>query len=320
MRFILFSLLTFLLGSAGAFAQSYRTEIGAQTDNDSYLLKGSDRYYTDGAFIYYRHALPVKSGDSSMLANKVLGFETGQKIFNPQSGFVPGPQYIDRPFAAYFYIGTTLNLLYKNESNLKLGAQLGVVGAAAFGEQTQNFIHRTFGFYKIGGWQYQIKNDAELNLSAEYTRLIARTSVADVSLTSYANLGNGFTGAGVGPLIRIGLFNQLFNSVSTQSTAIRNKELPTLHTNEIFFYYKPQINYVIYDATIQGGLFDNHNDPNNLEVRQDKEPFIFSQQFGIAFTTKRFVVDAAAIYHTKDVKEMFRKHQWGSITALYRFR
>jgi lipid A 3-O-deacylase len=319
MKFILFSFLLFLFGTNGVFGQSHSTEFGAQTDNDSYLLKGSDRYYTDGSFLYYRHALKIKSGDSTSLANKILGFEAGQKIFNPQSGFVPGPEYIDRPFAAYLYIGGTLNWLYKNESNLKLGAQIGVVGPAALGEQVQKFIHQTFGFYAVGGWQYQIKNDIEINLSAEYNKLIARTSGLDVSFAGYANLGNGFTGAGAGPLVRIGLFNQLFHSVSTQSTAIRNESIAPLHPQEIFFYYKPLFNYVAYDATIQGSLFNKH-DPNSLETIQDKEPFIFSQQFGIAFTTKRFVVDAAAIYHTKDVKEMVHKHQWGSITALYRFR
>lgn len=320
MKFILFSFLVFLFGTVDVFAQSHSTEFGAETDNDSYLLRGSDRYYTDGTFIYYRHALKIQSADSTSLANKVLGFETGQKIFNPQSGFVPGPDYVDRPFAAYLYIGGTLNLLYKNESNLKLGAQLGVVGPAALGEQVQKFIHQTFGFYAVGGWQYQIKNNVEINLSAEYNKLIARTSGLDVSFSGYANLGNGFTGAGAGPLVRIGLFNQLFHSVSTQSTAIRNESVAPLHAQEIFFYYKPQFNYVAYDATIQGGLFEKHNDPNSMEIVLDKEPFIFSQQFGIAFTTKRFVVDATAIYHTKDVKEMVHKHQWGSITALYRFR
>ncbi|MDP9047497.1 MAG: lipid A deacylase LpxR family protein [Bacteroidota bacterium] len=319
MRFIFFSFLAILFGSAAAFAQSHSTEIGGQTDNDSYLLKGSDRYYTDGVFIYYRHALPVYGGDANLLANKVLGFEIGQKIFNPQSGFVPGPEYIDRPFAGYLYVGAALNLLYKNESNLKLSAQLGVVGPGAHGEEVQSFIHRTFGFYKVNGWQYQIKNEAELNLSAEYNKLIVRASWVDISMANYARIGNGFTGAGAGPLVRIGLFNQLFHSVSTQSTVIRNEGFTPLHTQEIFFYYKPQLNYVAYDATIQGGLF-NHRDPNSLEITQDKEPFIFSQQVGIAFATTRFVVDAAAIYHTKDVKEMVRSQQWGSISAAYRFK
>jgi len=297
--------------------------MGAQTDNDSYLLQGSDRYYTDGFFMYFRHALDVSN--NSNLQNKVLGFEFGQKIFNPQSGSIANlqgvddPKLIDRPFAAYLYIGSTLNFLYSNESNLKLSAQIGIVGPEAFGKQVQDFVHDNFGFYHPSGWEYQIDNNAELNLSAEYNKLLTRASWIDVSFTSYANLGNGFTGAGVGPLVRIGNFNQLFNSVSTQSSAIKKSKTASLHEHELFLYYKPQINYVAYDATIQGGLFTSRS-PNSQEITLDKEPFVLSNQVGVAFSTSRFVFDIAAIFHTVDVKEMVQSHQWGSVTGLYRFK
>jgi lipid A 3-O-deacylase len=117
--------------------------------------------------------------------------------------------------------------------------------------------------------------------------------------------------------IRLGTFNQLFNSVSTQSTVIRKSSVKPLNTHEIFFYYKPQFNYIAYDATIQGGLSDNHA---GLEITKDKEPFILSNQFGVAFTTNRFVFDIAAIFHTLDDKQMVQSHQWASITGLYRFK
>ncbi|MET3503199.1 hypothetical protein ABIC45_004836 [Mucilaginibacter rubeus] len=315
----LFLTLVCLLSATCLFAQTRGHEFGIQTDNDSFLGQGSDRYYTNGIFFYYRKALTVKPTEND-LQNKVLGFELGQKMFNPQSGYVRGPFDIDRPFAAYTYIGSTLNLLYKNESNLKLGAQIGLVGPAAGGEPVQKLIHNTFGFYKLNGWQYQIKNDVELNLSAEYNKLLARTSWVDLSFSSYANLGNGFTGAGAGGMVRLGNFNQLFNSISTQSTVSTSGEEKLLHKHEIFFYYKPLANLVGYDATIQGSLFRKHDDPNSLEVVSEKKPFIFSQQAGVAFTTSRFAFDIAAIFHTKDTKEMFRSHQWGSITGFYRFK
>jgi len=316
-------LIVFLFGTIQLFAQTHGNEIGVETDNDSYLLRGSDRYYTDGIFIYFRHALAVDS--SSKLQNKVLGFEAGQKIFNPQTGninvtgYYDDPSYIDRPFAAYLYVGSTLNFLYSDESNLKLSAQFGIIGPSAYGKQVQTWVHKTFGFYTPAGWEYQIDNNAVLNLSAEYNRLLARTTGFDVSLSSYGNLGNGFSGAGLGPLFRFGNFNQLFNSVSTQSTVIRKNKKASLHQHELFFYYKPQINYVAYDATIQGGLFTKHN-PNSMEVTSDKEPFILSNQLGVAFSTSRFVFDIAAIFHSKDDKEMARVHQWGAITGLYRFK
>lgn len=322
MKFKLAAILFCLFFSTVIFAQTHSNEIGIETDNDSYLMQGSDRYYTDGIFIYYYHALPVKNQASSALQNKILGLEIGQKIFNPQSGSIADysgvdqPSLIDRPFAAYLYAGATLNFLYKNESNLKLSAQVGIVGPGAYGKQVQDFVHDNFGFYHPSGWEYQINNDAELNLGAQYNRLLARASWADVSFVSYANLGLGFTGAGIGPMVRLGAFNQLFNSMSTQST-VSKTSMPRLHKNEFFFYYKPQINYVAYDATIQGGLFDKHS---GLEITKNREPFVFSQEAGVAFTANRFAFNIAAIFHTKDVKEMVQAHQWGAVTGYYRFR
>src|SRR6185312_909159 len=163
--------------------------------------------------------------------------------FNPQSGSIADqngmdqPALIDRPFAAYLYIGSSLNFLYKNESNLKLSVQLGTVGPNAQGKQVQDFVHDNFGFYHPSGWEYQVNNDLELNLSVEYNKLITRGPWIDVSFAGYANLGNGFAGGGVGPLVRLGSFNQLFYSVSTQSTVTRSDFTGLLHKNEIFFYY-----------------------------------------------------------------------------------
>jgi lipid A 3-O-deacylase len=316
--------LAFILAAAGAFAQkTYTNEIGIQTDNDSYLLQGSDRYYTDGYYMYFRHALSTDSSKS--LQNKVLGFEFGQKIFNPQSGSIANyegvdqPSAVDRPFAAYLYVGSTLNLLYKDESSLKLSAQIGVVGPAALGKQIQDWVHDNFGFYHPSGWEYQIDNDPELNLSAEYRRLLARSESVDVTLDAYGNLGNGFSGAGFGPIFRLGNFNQLFNSVTTQSTVTKNTSVAPLHKNEVFFYYKPMINWVAYDATIQGSLFRTRS-PNSEEITLDKEPFVLTNQVGVAFTANRLEFDIAAIFQSKTDREMLLSEQWGTVTGLYRFK
>ena len=304
--------------SINGYAQTHAHEFGFQSDNDSFLGQNSDRYYTNGLFLYYRHALPIKDTNDTRLKNKVLGIEAGQKIFNPISGAVPNKSRIDRPFAGYLYIGSTLNLLYANESNLKIGAQLGVIGPAALGEEVQTVIHNTFGFYHLNGWQYQIRNSFQLNLSGEYNRLLTRYKGADLSLNTYANLGTAFTGAGAGAMMRLGNFNQLFNSVSTQSTAIQKGDFTPLNKHEIFFYYKPMLNFVAYDATIQGGLF-NDQDNTNREVTRTKKPFMFSNQLGVAYSGTRWVFDVAAILHSRDVKEMSRSHQWGAVTILYRF-
>ena len=298
-------------------AQSHTHEAGIQTDNDSYLGQGSDRYYTNGLFLFYRQSLALKDTASSRLANKVLGFEAGQKMYNSRTGDVPDKRFIDRPIAAYLYAGATLNLLYKNESNLKLGLQTGVIGPAALGKEAQELIHNTFGFYKPRGWEYQVRDNFQFNLSAEYNRLISRGDGVDLSIGGYGNLGTGFIGAGVGPMLRLGNFNQFFNSVSTQSTASVNTSIKPLHPKEFFFYIKPVLNYVGYDATVEGSIFGGHD--NSDEVLLTPNRLMLSNQLGVSYVVKRWVLDASATFHTKDVKTMVKAHQWASVTALYRF-
>ncbi|QQL48461.1 lipid A deacylase LpxR family protein [Mucilaginibacter ginkgonis] len=300
-------------------AQTHSHEMGFQSDNDGYLAQGSDRYYTNGIFVNYRHALTVNA--KSKLANKVLGLEIGQKMYNPQSGSVPSALYIDRPFAGYLYAGATLNFLYKNESNLKLGLQAGVIGPASYTKQIQEFIHRTFGFYPPTGWEYQIRNNAVVNLSAEYNKLLYRSGAFDVSLSAYGNAGTGFDGAGVGPMLRLGTFNKLFNSAATQSSSIKNgSAYASTAKHELFFYYKPQYNYVGYDATVQGNIFGNSDDTGNTpQITGALNHLMFSNQLGGDYTYDRLTIDFSVIFHTKDVKTMVDAHQWGSIALLYHF-
>ncbi len=298
----------------GAFAQTYKNEIGLQADNDSFLGQGSDRYYTNGIFFFYRTALSVK--DTGKIKNKILGFEGGQKLYNAFNGRIPNPTLIDRPIAGYLYAGVNLNLLYANESNLKLTAQIGVLGPGALGDETQTSIHEWFGFYQPLGWQYQIHDGAQLNLSADYNKLLFRKGLVDLTLATHAALGNGFSGLGVGPLVRFGNFNHLYNSVSTQSTISRSST-GDLHPHEFFAYYKPMLNYVAYNATIQGSLFNKTVYPDQVVLTPNR--FVLDNQIGVAYTANHWVFDASVIFQTPEVQNMRRSEQWGSVSISYRF-
>lgn len=316
-KFKLFVTALLLSTSAGQlYAQNRTQEFGFQSDNDSFLAQGSDRYYTNGLFIFYRRGMDFKN---SKLANKVLGIEIGQKLYNAQSGSVPDATYVDRPFAGYLYAGVNVNYLFRNESNFKIALQAGVVGPSAKGEAVQKVIHNTFGFYELNGWQYQIRNNAQLNLSAEYNKLLLRKQWFDLTASVYGNAGTGFNGAGIGPLLRFGNFNQLFNSVSTQSTATRNSIAP-LHKKEVFLHYKPTFNYVGYDATVQGTIFSKTNDEPTNEITSTPKRTVFSNQVGLTYGGTRWIFDATATFNTKEVKtQVFNTHQWGSVTIMYRF-
>jgi len=316
MKYTGYSILFFLLlFSSFAYSQSFKNEVGFKSDNDSYLAQGSDRYYTNGLFLYFRHAVDqqkLKAG----LEKKTYEISAGQMMFNPYSGDAPDPAKQDRPFAGYLYASGMMNWFYSDESIISASVQIGTTGKNSLGEAGQKLLHKTFGFYDVGGWDYQIKNELAINLSAQYTKLLTRTAgnAVELSFEGYANLGTTFSGVGAGLLFRTGNLNQLFNSAYPHAVIGNNAKTKSLVKREMFFYAKPQLNVVAYDATIQGSMFNN-----NSPVTFSQKPIVFAQQLGIDYSVDRFTADFGVLFKTKEIKSVARAHQWGSITVSYRF-
>lgn len=308
---LIFPVLTF----GNATAQEFKHEFGFQSDNDSYLAQGSDRYYTNGLFIRYRTAAPqqkLKEG----IEKKIYEFSVGQEIFNPQSGFAPDPSIHERPFAGYLYVGGAIDWFRTDESALKAGVEIGTTGPNSLAEDGQNLLHNTIGFYPLAGWEYQIKNELAATLAFQYSRLLYRPSnnTTDFSFEGYANAGNVFSGLGAGILFRAGRINQLFNSGYTNAVVGNDPKTKTLVKREFFFYAKPQLNVVAYDATIQGSMF-NDDSPVTFGAR----PVVFAQRLGLNYSSQRFTFDFGMVFRTKEVKSSARAHQYGSISMYYRF-
>jgi len=309
------SILALFFGNA-VYGQpkSYKSEFGFRSENDSYLAQGQDRYYTNGLFLNFRSALDQSALKNPKLNKIIWELEAGQKMYNPQTGSILDPDFIDRPFAAYLYGGAAFNFLYNKESNLKLNIQFGTIGPAAKGKEAQELLHKTFGFYEINGWQWQVNNEFGINSTLEYNKLIKRllSGKTDFSLSSYLNAGNTFSGAGAGILFRTGAVNPLHSSASTQSTISNNSGLTP--KKEFFFYAKPMLHVIAYDATIQGGMFINNKGFAVFEVK----PLVFSQQTGAVFSKNRWTADFSVIFKSREIKSNAKPHQYGSFALFYR--
>lgn len=315
MKHLLLALITTFLLTINSYGQTYKNEFGFRSDNDSYLAQGSDRYYTNGLFIHFRRAVN-QQGLKEGLEKKIYEITVGQEIYNPYSGSAADPAQQDRPFAGYLYVGGASNWFYSKERVLKISANIGTTGPASLAEDGQKLLHNTIGFYELEGWDYQIKNALAVNVSAQYTRLLHRSSnqATDFSFEGYANAGTTFSGAGAGLLFRAGGLNQLFNSAYTNAVIGNNSKTKSLVKREVFFYAKPQINFVAYNATIQGNLF-NDNDPVTFDVK----PFVFAQQIGFNYSSQRFTFDFGMLFKTKEIKSTAKAHQYGTISLFYRF-
>lgn len=297
-----------------AQAQNYKNEFGFQSDNDAYLAFGQDQYYTNGLFIKYRHALK-KANLNPKIENKTWEAEFGQYMFNANTGSVRNIEAVDRPFAAYLYGGAKLNWFLKNEQVFEASLNVGTIGQNAKGKEVQQFLHSTVGFYEINGWQYQVSNEVGVNTSFKYSTLLSRKHTDnDLSLQSYLNVGTTFSGAGAGILFRAGEMNKFFRSV-TYSSRISNSKADTIPDKEIFFFTKPMLNFIAYDATVEGGLFTDDKGP----VTYNAKRFQYSHEFGIAYAVKRITFNFSVTFKSKDTKSQLNAHQFGSACLYYRF-
>lgn len=300
---------------ASTFAQSFKNEFGFRSDNDAYLFYGQDRYYTNGLFITFRHALNQQKLKGK-LEKVTYEIEAGQKMYNPISGDRPIAATHDRPFAGYLYAGGKVNLFYQNEVVLKTGIELGTVGPRALGKEAQELLHNIVGFYEIRGWEYQIENELAANLSAQGLKLLYRSAKKDVDFSLEANVlaGTTFSGASAGIVFRAGKINQLFNSAYTNAAISNNEKTKKFVESEFFFYAKPQLSAVFHDSTIEGSMFNNTS-----PVTFGAKPFVFSQQLGFNYSSRRFTFDFGLTFKSKEVKSTAKAHQFGSISMFYRF-
>lgn len=309
------TLILFNILSLSLKAQNYKTELGFTTENDLYIDPQQDRYYTNGLILHLRRALRQDT-TIGKIEKRILELELGHKLFSPYSAKAPNPALHDRPFTGYLYVGASYDLFYKKESLLKLSAQFGTIGPRAKGREIQENYHKWLKIYPVLGWDYQLKNEYGLNLAANYDRLLYRffNKKADLIGNSAAMLGNTFSGANLGFTFRLGLINSLDQSVSFNSRISNNtKENPKPKT-EIFLFAKPLINYVAYDATIEGGLFIKDKGPITFNAK----PWVYSLQSGISFSSARWSFSYILTNKSKDVESTAKSYRYASLIFLYR--
>src|SRR5690606_16058401 len=279
---------------------------------DLYLLNRQDQYYTNGLLLSVHRAV-----DSLRLsqheANRVWGIYGGQQIYTAYTGQISEIEEVDRPITAYLFLGADLSRYYTDESVLQLNVELGTIGRSALGRQAQESIHKAFNLYDISGWQYQLENAFGFDIGAKYARLLYRGGEwFDLTAQATGTLGLHHTNVAVSPVFRVGRINPLY------ATALFSGRLQSRRTNvanELFFYIRPQVSWIAYDATIQGGLLKQNKGPVVLEPNR----WVLSKQVGVVYARHAFTFNLHYTFNTKESPHMFFRHQYGSLGLSYRY-
>lgn len=294
-----------------AFGQQKNTEIGITTDNDLYTSSRNDKYYTNGLEVFYRFLSKNKKKE----VNKgITEIRIGQYIYTPRFLNSPRKEIMDRPFAGYLFGEIGKNIFYRNESVFKIDLQIGVVGPNSFAKETQKSFHDLVGYKVVRGWEYQIKSTLAVQSHFLFSKNIfskKNNKIVDFHFQSEANLGTIFTGGSAGFMTRIGFLKliPMYDS-NFYGGSIRSK------AKEFYFYIAPSINYQLYDATIEGSLFNN-----NSPVTYGLVPFRFNGEAGLKYRRNNLNLAYSFVYRGKEVRNKDNKgYFYGSISVSFLFK
>ena len=229
-------------------------------DNDAYLLKNSDQYYTGGFRLeYHNNKIFALSNFLFYFPNlfkkyfekQNTGYHFGQELYTPTNILKSGIILGDRPYASRTYISHSMQYS-KYDSYLLHEIEFGKVGNSSGGRLIQNASHTLIASPTPNGWENQIPDYTSLNYRVEYKKFI----IDSIGFSSELQVGNLFNQLSISPIFRIG--NQGKNPL-TGFTAkkpggmiIINDNISSIHS----FYIQPGIQFTAYDGTLQGNPFN----------------------------------------------------------------
>ncbi len=273
-------------------------------DND--FFTATDDYYSQGINLEY-----VSPHLANFPLNKLLiklknhpvtyGVALEHLAYTPTSIRHLEIIYGDRPFASCLYFkafavtGDTIK-----KFRISSTINIGIIGNLAGGEWMQKTIHRNLNNIEPLGWEHQIKNDVVINYNFTYEKLLTSYK-NNLSVSSISTIAAGtlFNNAGSGFCLMAGYFT---NPFLTENTFAKNSQLK--------FYNKSLINFIGYDATLQGGFF-NSSSPYIIKGK-DLTRITFSSEAGINYQYKKIYLE----YFQEILTKEFRTgtyHRWGGI-------
>ncbi|MBH2003164.1 MAG: lipid A deacylase LpxR family protein [Sphingobacteriia bacterium] len=286
---------------------AFTREFSFKTENDAYLFKLDDAYYTNGILLNYGFVTTRKG------RKKIHSLELGQKIFTPLIRRTVTPADIDRPYCGYTYLNYTQTVFLKHDALFQWNGSLGLLGPASGGEAMQNTYHRWLNYARFTGWQYQIENALSVDLGAGFAKTILRSDLFKMVPVVQANLGATYTQARLGALLVLGAFEQ--NNESALWNARLSEKAGTKKRNhEFFLYWYPQGVLQGYNGTLQGGLFSK----GTTAVTREPATFVFQQTIGACYAEGRWTGKLEWVYQSKETPAQTRAHRYGGIQLAYR--
>jgi lipid A 3-O-deacylase len=299
-----------------AIPKKLENYIRLQYDND--FFSATDRYYTQGIRFSIIHPVVKYSPLSYALirlnknALNYYGLHFIQDCFTPKSIRYDTLNYLERPFAASFFVSHTLNSL-NSEKNMALQTQLdlGVIGPCARCEDEQKAIHRSLVNIQPLGWENQIKTDYIINYNVKFEKALRIKKNREIIGNTAIRLGTLYTDVSLGLTARLGFLSPYFANLGMDRYAVHRKS-----NFQFYGVLKGNVRAVAYNAVLQGGMF---NDQSVYTISDNRVTrVVVDGMMGIVFTYKRIGLEYSKFYLSPEFKEGLEQH-WGRCLITYSF-
>ncbi|WP_462250213.1 lipid A deacylase LpxR family protein [Ferruginibacter sp.] len=275
-------------------------------DND-YFTK-TDEYYTQGITLDYVHPLIKKFPLAKLLWKPYKSAPQYGVTFNlfgytPTSILSDSILYGDRPFNANISLKTFLIQVDEvRQQQISTAFSIGIMGPYALGYQIQDNIHRWLKNPLPHGWQYQTKNDIIINYQINYEKqLVSAGNNFLLNATAEGRAGTLNNKLSGGFNFMAGRFNKRFLPVSYKKRKA-----------EYYFYAQNRVNFIGYDASMQGGLFTRKN-PYTIAAG-DVNRITFQADAGIIVNFKKLYLSYTQSILTKEFRTG-KYHRWGGVSV-----
>lgn len=268
-------LLLFYIIPLQAFSQqttSKKNLFRLYQDNDgiNFFGKAGDWGYTNGTRLdVFTEKEKKGKGFFSRLAPSAgpqsittAGWGMMQVMITPKKTNPPVPDKNDYSYAGgLFFIHTTHSANSNKKLNVQTEWMAGVMGPASLAKETQVFLHRIIKDPRPNGWDYQLPTDLLLNYQLTVEKQVAAKG-------SFALIGGGRASAGTlsdglsaFTLLRFQRNVPWFSGLQKQYITATNRK------PGIAISLKPAVDIVLYNALLDGGLFNKQSPVTNRNSR-----------------------------------------------------
>ena len=208
--------------------------------------------------------------------------------------------YNDRPYAGVIMLKSfSISVDTIHRSRLSSVLSTGMIGPAAFAGPMQKKIHTWTGDAEPMGWQFQIKNDAVINYEVNFEKeLFNIPNIISLNTNSQMRLGTLSDKVQAGATLTLGKFDSPFASKESRNNF------------QLYLYVQPLVNFVGYDATMQGGIF-NRNSPYTLKSSQINR-LVYQNSLGAVLSIRNIYLEFNHVFLSKEFKTG-KTHQWGGL-------